>query len=349
MSIELNGELTLLCVFTLCYLGDMPQQAVNSLFKTSRAFRGCRLCDITEENRGNLDYDITEHGRFHYQTINMRQEMCSQRTKLARTQYGTKWGLNPEPTVPPLAQISPALDIILTRPADPAHSEYGGISSLAHEMLIQAILTKAASKEYTLELQKFPCPPGWARLQSPLHHLKSYSLSDHVRWSIIAPILLRVWLRKSHFQKHFLDATKDQDSVAFVVSCYAAFAKSNSILMGNYITQEDRARMEDTIKLGRTQFQALCMAASKSIRLNPRRHATPRSGSATPFFGRSSQAPLLSVADDNDKETLKKQESQYAMDSKRPNVHVGVHYKEMMEEYGVPSNVNVLIGEDKHR
>ena len=30
-------------------------------------------------------------------------------------------------------------------------------------------------------------------------------------------------------------------------------------------------------------------------------------------------------------------------------MYVAVHYDAVMQEYGMPSNLNVLIGEDKHR
>jgi hypothetical protein len=138
--VDIKGQMTNRCVFTLCFLGDMPQQAENSGFKTARAVKGCRFCYIDEGNRGDLDYDRVHGGWFHHQTVGIRKEMNSISTKSARNEYGSKWGLNPELLIPPLVRISPALDLILTRPAEPAHSEYGGISKLSHEMLIQAVV-----------------------------------------------------------------------------------------------------------------------------------------------------------------------------------------------------------------
>jgi hypothetical protein len=37
----------------------------------------------------------------------------------------------------------------------------------------------------------------------------------------------------------------------------------------------------------------------------------------------------------------------YLNDMKRPNVHTTLHYKALLDEYAMPSNLNVLIGEDK--
>jgi hypothetical protein len=79
----------------------------------------------------------------------------------------------------------------MTRPSDPAYSEYQGLSLLIHDFLKDTILTTKAIEEYHTVLQKHPFPPSWGRLPSPIHHLGSYSLAEHGRWSIIIPGLLR--------------------------------------------------------------------------------------------------------------------------------------------------------------
>ncbi|KAN0069774.1 hypothetical protein V8E54_012080 [Elaphomyces granulatus] len=40
---------------------------------------------------------------------------------------------------------------------------------------------------------------------------------------------------------------------------------------------------------------------------------------------------------------------QYTNDTKKPNFHTALHYSAMADEYSIPSNSQVLIGEDKHR
>ena len=39
-------------------------------------------------------------------------------------------------------------------------------------LLVENILTAQAKKKYAAELRGFHFPPGWGRLQSPIHHLK---------------------------------------------------------------------------------------------------------------------------------------------------------------------------------
>lgn len=151
---------------------------------------------------------------------------------LAKTQqatYSTSTGIGISP--PPLVTISPSLDLILTRPSNPAHSEYGGITKQLHMLLMNVILTTQSQKEYADKLRKMRYPSGWGRLQSPLHHLGSYSLQEHARWSIIIPGLLRLWLCDRHVQPLFLRGIEKawnghipagQSSLYFIVFSFAA-------------------------------------------------------------------------------------------------------------------------------
>ena len=70
---------------------------------------------------------------------------------------------------------------------------------------------------------------GFARLQSPIHHHKSYNLSEHAHWSIIIPPLLRAWLGPTHLQplllhkqKAVLGCSEDIKAVDNIVECFAA-------------------------------------------------------------------------------------------------------------------------------
>ncbi len=253
--------------------------------------------------------------------------------------------------------ISPALNLIQTRPSDPAHSEYGGVTKLLHTLLMSAILTPQAQRLYGEELQRFPFPPGWGKLQSPLHHLGSYRLEEHARWSIIAPVLLRVWLRETHVQDHYIKGIRhvfklpntSNSPINTVVIAFAAIAKSNTLLMADDLTVQDRAEFAINVKLGHHLFQQLLEAAAVASTINPRsRSATPtRSKSVTPTRSLpQSQKPVQSV--EPPVPTTAKAE-EYRSDQRRPNVHVVMHYSELMNEYALTSNCNVLIGEDKHR
>ena len=306
LLMTINGEEVFLCSFPFMYIGDMPQQQESSGFKSQNANLGCRFCYIVNTERDQLDYDLVQNGRFHHQALNMRKEMQSLRTKQERDSYATKWGINTND--PCLIDISPTLNILLSRPGDPAHSEYSGMTKQLHLLLIETILTTVAGKLYNKHLRQWPFPPGYARLQSPIHHLKSYSLAEHARWSIIIPALLRMWLRKEHIQPLFMHKLKavlkspldtkdaDKNAVDTIVKCFAALARSNCALMTDSLDAGDRASLIFIIQSFRYQYQQLLSAAAYAF------DANLRSRSQTPVGGRSRQVSITAAQGDRSRQ-----------------------------------------------
>ena len=134
---------------------------------------------------------------------------------------------------------------------------------------------------------------------------------------------------------------KPQDVVNLVVSSYAKLAKSNSVLRGLEVSREDREHMLEIILSSRLAYQQLCQIASQSIIANPRTwtvlgrqpSVVSRQGSATP------QGQIMESSEGPQSEAPKRA-SQYIHDMMRPNVHMGIHYPAIAEEYGLPLNVN---------
>ena len=361
--VDIHGEEVLLCAFTHAYIGDMPQQQVNSGMKSQNANLGCRFCYINADERGDVDFDHHLNGRYHHQVVAMREDMETIRTKGQKEKYCKKWGMSLEP--PALAQISPALDILLSRPGDPAHSEYKGLSNLMHSLLLDSVLTTSATRSYAALLRSFPFPPTWPRVQGPLRYLKSYSLSEHARWSVVIPVLLRCWLRESYIQPWLLGilSADGQDPVGRIVSCFAAAAASNCVLMGNTMTAEDRGQLDDIIGRHRSKVQQLLQDAADSATQNPRRHRSRESTigplsqapsrAATPAFLEHDPAGhgegLFGAFHSQPPRELAKKALNFLNDIKRPNMHTALHYSILNEEYALPVNHNALPGEDKHK
>ena len=284
---------TRVCAFTLCFLGDMPQQQANAGFKSQRANLGCRYCLIPAESRKDLNYDIIRNGRFHMQTMQQRSEMNAIRSTVKREEFASRWGLST--TEPALFKMTPALDIILTRPADPAHSEYAGMCKHMHTLLMETMLTTAGAHRYATVLRSWPFAPGFGRLQSPIHHLKSYSLSEHGKWIIVIPGLLRCWLRAKFIQPLYLEATNayvNRYSVGltateFITKVFGLVAQSTCMLMIDELTE--RAQLVDVVKGARSHFQVLLEFAIVAANSNP------RSRSATPSRRRASVEATQSI------------------------------------------------------
>lgn len=66
-----------------------------------------------------------------------------------------------------------------------AHSEGTGISHVLHKLLCQSILTIRVQPLYWAKFQNFPFTPGWRRLQYPLTHIDSYTLSENIRAAVL--------------------------------------------------------------------------------------------------------------------------------------------------------------------
>lgn len=175
--------------------------------------------------------------------------------------------------------------------------------------------------------------------------------------------------------KEALGQLSTQDSmvvVDFIVKAFAKLAKSNSVLMGLKVAPSDRQNMMTIIREARQHYQQLCLCASRAITANPR--AYNQFGSRQPSIVPQSRmqsiepglmlppplpvAPQPITADrpiQSTEETGEqghqggpKRAGQYMHDMMRPNVHMGIHYPVIAEEYGLPVNNNTLPGERLH-
>ena len=170
------------------------------------------------------------------------------------------------------------------------------------------------------------------------------------------------------------------DIIVFILS---NIGRSNAILTANELTTEDRRLFWPTLMTGRTSFQKLCEAAilatamnargnQRSTRLQPRsqhlraasrqsraafrqpRAASQQSRATSQQSRASSQATSVAdsqvaVGDDPSTNITSKKERDYQQFKTVPNVHVGHHYNDVMERYGLVSLLMVFAGEQKHK
>lgn len=284
---------------------------------------------------------------------------------------------------PPLVAIAPALDLIRGCPTDAAHSEYAGIAKQSIQVLFDAILTKEGQLSFCATLQGFPFPPGWAKLQSPLHHLKSYRMQECARLSIITPILLRTWLSLEFIEPHYVKAieatmadTLRFDAVDCVVHCYAAIARSNAVILSLSMSSQDRDQLEWLLKQNRKSFQRLFECATIASTPNFKRGQSPRSQmQSTPLVQSQRETSFEDFLDElSSQASIEEDESDALVASQtshlretftidgankkalafyahlgRPNVHIALHFSDVAGEYATPNNCTTFTGEDKHR
>lgn len=366
LKVDINGVETLICVFTMAFTGDMKQQQENSGFMSPIANRGCAKCLVTKKQKADLTFNIILNARYHHRVLH---ERVKGNASSDSAKFFQSLGMRTQQT--PLITIAPSLDIIRSRPGDVAHSEYAGIAKQAQHVLFAAILTDAGANAYCTELRHFPFPPGWGRLQSPKYHLASYRMQECGRLSIITPLLLRTWLEPKWINPVYLKAAEATMSPALslngvdsIVACYAAMAKSNTVVLTQNMRPIDRENMMSLLLQSRKAFQRLyqcaALACSKSFKrgdlLISSRQTTPGiiSDNESEFedsdlqqLGRSEYEHLAETFEVDG--GAAKQAEAYRNVMGRPNVHAALHYADVASEYATPNNCTTLSGEDKHR
>ena len=374
-KINVNGEEVTLLVFTLAFLGDMKQQNESCGLLSALGNRGCSKCLIPKDRKQDLSYNIMLNARSHYQILQQRAKADAMNPRAAKNYLD---GLNMQAQQTPLVRIAPTLDLIRSRPHDPAHSEFSNLGKEAQRCLLDAILVEDAIPIYQAHLSHFPFPPGWARLQS-LHHLGSYQMQEVGRLSIITPILLRIFLKPDHVRPLYLKAVQSVmtpsmqlHDVDAIVACFAAMAKTNTLILALSMSPNDRTNLLTEMRASRKAYQRLYQCAALASASGFKHgHLPISSRNTTPAV---SQAPDEEEEGDDEEEyeasdlhslgrsdyeslresftvdgTVSKKSLAFKKHMMRPSVHVGLHYGEVAEEYATPNNVNCLAGENKHR
>ncbi|KAK3403030.1 hypothetical protein B0T20DRAFT_449951 [Sordaria brevicollis] len=335
----------------------------NCGFKGPRGTKFCRCC-FTSKGAGRrndpdaqINFDTTTNGRYHFQILEMQQNMATM-NDTAAAKYGTQWGI--KDPFPALVNLSPSLDIVMSRPYDAAHSEFNGIAQMIHELLCDSILTPTGKAEYAVQLRAWPFPPGWQRLQSPFSHRLSWQMVHYGRWLIIAPAMLLHWLKRERMRAQFYDrvVATGRDPVELIVETLAKMAKSTSTLMGVKLSKQDYHQIDNIVHEARHMYNQLHFMASASIM-----SVDISSVVGTPDVGNSgsdAETPTGSGDGDGGGSTPsqsqppgsvrgQKRADKYEKLTVRPNVHVGIHYKDFAKEYSLPVNCSTLTGEDAHR
>ncbi|ELR04371.1 hypothetical protein GMDG_06740 [Pseudogymnoascus destructans 20631-21] len=378
MVLTINGEEKAVLAFPIFFAGDMPQQNHNSGVKNQNAGKGCRNCLANTEERGDLNFDTIKLGCYHWHQMQLWQ-YGNTLPPVQRRTWLQKWGLTSDDPV--LFKLSPALNIITTRPADVAHSEYNGQGKQAQELLMKAILSASGLQRYAKEFARFPSPARWDRRQSPIHHSKSWSLSEAGMVAMQVPLILRCKpLREDDVEDNFLDAVHEEFRYDcqelklkledIIVCAFAAMAVSNAATCSP-ITQTDRIQdIDDAVYEGRRSFIRLCSCAHLAARVKDCRG---KGSGGRRNEGQSSLAPSTASSEFDavveelasslstigqefenrerfrDLKPTSKRAEEFVKWQHRPNVHQGAHLSDITRRFGNSYTCNVLHYEDKHR
>lgn len=128
-----------------------------------------------------------------------------------------------------LELITPSLDVIRSRPADAAHSEYQGLAKFLMTLIFEkpGILTAKALDKFQPAFSSFTFPPGWRRLESPTKHLKSMRMQELARAAIIIPVFFRVWLLEEYVKPEMRCIMVQLAKDYFNPQCFSSYDTRN--------------------------------------------------------------------------------------------------------------------------
>lgn len=245
---------------------------------------------------------------------------------------------------------------------------------------MKAILSASGLQRYTKEFARFPSPAGWGRRQSPMHHSKSWSLSEAGMVAMQAPLILRCMpLQEDDVEDNFLDAVREEfrddcrklklKPEQMIVWAFAAMAVSNAATCSPTIQANRIQDTDDAVYKGRHAFIRLCTCAHLAAQVKDRRGKGKRRRNE----GQSSPAPstassefeavieelassLGSIGQEferhsrfQDLKPTSKRAEEFVKWQHRPNVHQGSHLNDITKRFGNSYTCNVLHYEDKHR
>lgn len=219
---------------------------------------------------------------------------------------------------------------------------------MLYNLLLDSVLIPKGLKDYTKTLRTFPFLPSQPRIQGLLYYLKSYSISEYVRQSVVILILLRCQLRKKHLRLYLLQVLEGNsitDPIGYIVSQFVGIARSNSVLISLSVSVADREDIYIIVYSYRANLQQLLLALSQSIAFNKRRS---RSKSIISTLSRAAILIELDVAIPSSTVELSKKAEQYLKDTKLPNIYIAVYYPATADKYSLIVNYNSLLGEDKY-
>lgn len=211
------------------------------------------------------------------------------------------------------------------------YADVTGMCSRYLNLLFDGILNGQGQQSFVGVLSTFRNPPDWPALQNPVSHRKSYGFTELGRLVLLCPFLLEAGISPQHIhnkayevladtaklRQHRLPTLQDQANLTGLNELiYAFVALADHILLAlqDSFTLQDYDKLEKSAVAIRVTFQSLARSYEKGS------------------------------FEDNNLDTSIAESL-----GRLPNIHVGVHLVESARRYGTLNNVNLTLGEERHK
>lgn len=210
---------------------DLPQGNDIAGVRRHNAERGCRSCEVTQENLSNLHFDIQANGRYCHITNLQFQEIKKASTMSTKENIAKQYGLRLQKNI---------LDHLIRNrhiqtPQDPYHCLAGLVRRLLDETFKS--MNDEGHKEFIKAWRAFEIPSTWNRLQNPITHRDSYWMNDSLRLAMIMPYILIRTINHRHYKAQFIIKIKNECSLSnqmqvpgVIVDCWTKMAKACKVV-----------------------------------------------------------------------------------------------------------------------
>ena len=137
---------------------------------------------------------------------------------------------------------------------------------------------------------------------------------------------------------HKLGTSGSNIAIDMIVLAFASITRSNALLMTDSLTVCEWASFIGVILNARANLINLLEAAALATIANLRSRSTMPVRELASLSCTGTPSALTNA-----------KAERFCFDQNWPNVHIGIHYADVLTEYGLLSNCNVLIGENKHK
>ena len=191
-----------ICFFVMKLIDDMFQQIENEEFVHHNAQKECRFCFCFKTLRKDLQFDIVQKNKYHFEIIKQR-EHAKQFVDENRKVFLKKIEFQLKSSV--IIRLCFALDLMRIRTYDVFHSKWRELKRTLHIFFVTTMLFKQENIQYLRHFQSFQYSFDWFRIQNFTFYMKFWSLSKTKRVFILFLLIFRChaivkWFRLSYLQ-----------------------------------------------------------------------------------------------------------------------------------------------------
>ena len=201
-ALFVNDIETEICFFVMKLIDDMSQQIENEEFAHHNAQKECRFCFCFKTLKENLQFDIVQEDRYHFEIVRQR-EHAKQLVDENRKDFLKKIELQLKSFV--IVRLCFAFDLMRTRTYDVSHSKWRKLKRTLHNFFVITMLFKQENIQYLRHFQSFQYSSDWSRIQNSIFYMRFWLLSKTKRVFILFFLIFRChaivrWFRLSYFQ-----------------------------------------------------------------------------------------------------------------------------------------------------